>query len=30
MKNGATLDDIGNRIDAVCEGCHAKYLSKQS
>jgi hypothetical protein len=29
MKNAAALDDIGNKIDALCEGCHAKYLPKQ-
>jgi hypothetical protein len=27
-KDAAALDDIGNKIDAVCEGCHAKYLPK--
>jgi hypothetical protein len=27
-KNAAALEDIGNKIDGVCEGCHAKYLPK--
>jgi hypothetical protein len=28
MKDGAALEEIGNKIDAVCEECHAKYLPK--
>lgn len=27
-KDAMALEDIGNKIDATCEGCHAKYLPK--
>ena len=27
-KDAKSLEDIGNKIDDVCETCHAKYLPK--